>query len=230
MFGCHTDGPGLEYPKGSGRYCMYAAGLWIAARVNGEIRAALGAYIPEYKPGCIYPDGSYDQDSEPRHRVYKLVRGDTLSSDYTDWPAVLGAPVDAEGRPPGHRRANPEAPLSQCANPAGHLAPEGGTAPLGIEVQQTAYGFGWPVAFGNVLFLEFQGHQQAANTLEDAYFGGIRERGPGERHRRPGGLRPGPRPRLRLQWQQLRRGLRRSSAGPGRQVGRPRGPAACPAG
>ena len=61
--------------------------------------------------------------------------------------------------------------LYHDANPAGHLAPEGGTAPLGIEVQQTAYGFGWPVAFGNVLFLEFQVINKLANTLEDAYFG-----------------------------------------------------------
>jgi hypothetical protein len=170
MFGCHMDGPGLEYPKGSARYCMYAAGIWIAAKVDGSLRAALGAYTPEYKPGCIYPNGSYDQDSEPRHRVFKIVRGDTLSPDYTDWPAVLGAPVDAEGRP----LLMGEQTLwcvYHDANPTAHLAPEGGTAPLGVEVQQTAYAFGWPVAFGNVVFLEFTVINKLGNTLDDAYFG-----------------------------------------------------------
>jgi hypothetical protein len=170
MFGCQMDGPGLEYPKGGGRHCMYAAGIWIAAKVDGALRVAIGAYTPEYRPGCIYPDGTYDQDSEPRHRVFKLVRGDTLSPDYTDWPAVLGAPLDAKGRP----LLTGEQTLwcvYHDANPAAHLAPEGTTAPLGIEVQQTVYAFGWPVAFGNVVFLEFTVINRLANTLDEACFG-----------------------------------------------------------
>ena len=170
LLACQVGGPGFEYPRGSGHHAMYAAGVWIAAEVNGEIRAAIGAYTPEYRPGCIYPDGTYDPDSVSQHRVFKLVKGDTLSPDYAEWPAVLGAPVDTEGRP----LVTGEQTLwcvYHDANPAYHWAPEGGTAPLGIEVQQTAYAFGWPVASGNVVYVEFRVINKLANILNNAYFG-----------------------------------------------------------
>lgn len=170
LFACGRGGPGLEYPRGSGHHCVFASGLWVAAKVDGGLRVAIGCYTPEYKPGCIYPDGSYDLDSEPRHRVYKLVRGDTLSEDYANWPSDLGAPVNAQGKP----MLTGEQTLwcvYHDANPMGHIAPEGSTAPLCIEVQQTAYAFGWSVAFGNVVYMEFKIINDSEAALDSAYVG-----------------------------------------------------------
>lgn len=163
-------GPGVEFPKGSGKHCTYASGAWIGAKVNGEIRVALGIYMPEFRPGCIYPDGTYDPDDDPRHHVYKIVKGDTLSPDYTDWPDEFGAPVGPDGKP----LLIGEQTLwcvYHDANPGYHQAQEGGTLPLGIEVQQTAFAFDWQVAFGKVVFTEFTVINRLTDTLDSAYFG-----------------------------------------------------------
>jgi hypothetical protein len=169
-FAGQMGGPGLEFPKGSGKYCVYTSGLWICAKVNGEIRVALGGYTPEFRPGCIYPDGTYDPDSDPRHHVFKIAKGDTASPDYTGWPAGFGAPVDEDGKP-----LLVGSQTLWCvyhdANPMFHWAPEGGTAPLGIEVQQTAFASDWQVAFGKVVFVEFKMINRLANTLDSTYFG-----------------------------------------------------------
>src|SRR2546426_10666714 len=46
-------GAGFEFPKGTGKTAMFAAGLWMGAKVNGAIRIALSEYSDEYGPGAI---------------------------------------------------------------------------------------------------------------------------------------------------------------------------------
>ena len=60
-----TGGPGLEFPKGTGKTAVYAAGPWIAGKVNGELRVAIAEYSFEYAPGPILPDGT-PADPAPR--------------------------------------------------------------------------------------------------------------------------------------------------------------------
>jgi hypothetical protein len=162
--------PGLEFPKGSGKYCTYTSGIWVGARVNGEIRLALGSYNWEFRPGCIYPDGTYDPADDARHHVYKIVEGDTLSPDYTGWPDEFGAPVGSDGKPllPGEQTLWC---VYHDADPASHWSSQGGTLPLGIEVQQTAFAFDRRVAFGRVVFMEFTVINRLNSTLDSTYFG-----------------------------------------------------------
>jgi hypothetical protein len=42
---------GLEYPTGSGKYAVFAAGLWIVANVGNDVHAAIAEYSMEYVPG-----------------------------------------------------------------------------------------------------------------------------------------------------------------------------------
>jgi hypothetical protein len=162
-----TD-PGLEYPKASGKSCSFAAGLWVGAKVGGSLRVALGIYTPEFSPGPIDEFGNYPDPSDTAHKVYKIAKGDTLSPDYVNWPSDLGAPVDGDG--------NPEVVGEQTlwcvyndANPDRHDALEGGTDPLGLEVQQTAYAFSTSGALGNVVFMEFRIINDLSNTLDSTY-------------------------------------------------------------
>ena len=169
-FAFRPGGASLEYPRGSGKYCVFASGLWVGAKVNGQTRVTVGSWSPEFRPGVIRPDGTYDPFTDPIYHVYKIVKGDTLSSDYTEWPAQQGAPVTAAGRP---LLIGDETLwcVYHDANPAYHTAPEGSTQPLGIEVQQLAFAFDWRVAFGNVVFLEFKVINKLGNTLDSTYFG-----------------------------------------------------------
>ena len=60
-----TGHSGMEWPKGSHKYINYASGIWIAGKVGGDIRTAVGEYGPEFVAG---PWGSESGDSE--HQLY----------------------------------------------------------------------------------------------------------------------------------------------------------------
>ena len=102
-----TNSSGLEWPKGTGKTAIYTAGIWLGGihRPTKELRISHQYYDSEFQPGIIpdtfntstnnesiYIDGSYD----PRYRLYKINRNDTLhptlNSDYREWPGDLGAP------------------------------------------------------------------------------------------------------------------------------------------
>jgi hypothetical protein len=158
----------LEYPRGSGNYLLYSAGIWVGAKVGGQIRVTSGGYDPEFRPGIIYPGGTWDPYTDPVYHVYKIVRGDTASSDYLAWPFQHGAPATAGGRPLllGDQTLWC---VYHDADPAYHTAPEGSTPPLGLEIQQLAYAFDRRVAYGNVIFLEFKLINKLAFTLDSTY-------------------------------------------------------------
>jgi hypothetical protein len=100
--------------------------------------------------------------------MYKIERGDTTSSDYLNWPSDLGAPVDDEGRPLCIGDQTLWCVYND-ANPDRHTAPEGGTDPLGIEIQQTAYAFDRGTSIGNTVFMEFKIINDVENTLDSTY-------------------------------------------------------------
>ena len=65
---------GLEFPKGTGKFAVFAAGLWIGARVGGNVRASVAEYSDDYRPG---PYGQNPADAA--HKVYQLNRVDRKS-------------------------------------------------------------------------------------------------------------------------------------------------------
>src|SRR5258705_3669468 len=44
-------GAGLEFPKGTGKTAVFAAGLWFGAMVNGAVRVSVAEYSDDYHPG-----------------------------------------------------------------------------------------------------------------------------------------------------------------------------------
>nr|NIT55737.1 hypothetical protein [Fodinibius sp.]NIW43925.1 hypothetical protein [Gammaproteobacteria bacterium]NIY24321.1 hypothetical protein [Fodinibius sp.] len=48
-----TGNSGFEWPKGSGKTEIYESGLWVGAKVNGEVRVAISFYTYEYAPGTM---------------------------------------------------------------------------------------------------------------------------------------------------------------------------------
>jgi hypothetical protein len=163
-----NQAPGLEFPIGSGKGCMFAAGLWMGAKVAGEVRVTAGAYSQEYTPGPIDSDGNWPDPQDPEHRVYKIVKDDTTSSDYLNWPSEFGAPVDENGKPLLKGDETLWCVYND-ADPSLHTALEGGTDPLGVEVQQTAFAFDQSGALGNVIFMEFKIINKLGNTLDSTY-------------------------------------------------------------
>src|SRR5205814_5651889 len=87
------------WPRGSSKIAVFAAGLWIGAKVDGVSGPVVkvGEYSQQWGPGPMVGDSS--ATDVPSYHVYKIVRGVTESEDYRTWPATLGAPVDSLGHP-----------------------------------------------------------------------------------------------------------------------------------
>jgi len=164
-----TGNPGLIFPWAEGegtKTAVFASGLWIGAKVNGEIRIAVSEYSDEYVPG-VMRDSTFSPD-EPRFKIYKIYRGDTTSSDYLNWPVEDGAPVDSNGKPLFLGDVTLWAVYND-ADPSAHSNNAGETAPLGVEIQQTTFAFDREDPLGNVIFLKFKIINKGPNTLDSTY-------------------------------------------------------------
>lgn len=170
-----TYSSGLEWPKGTGKTAVFAAGLWIIGRhvPSNSLRTAVMDYTTEFQPGPILTtfntqtnDSSVAADpSDPKYRVYKINNGDTAENnpDYAEWPGDLGAPYNDLNNN-GLWDPGTDTPMLlgdqtlwsviNDANPKNHLL-TGTTPPMGIEVHSTYFGFGPETILGDVMFMKF---------------------------------------------------------------------------
>lgn len=175
--GIFGQSSGLYFPWPGNRTTMYAGGLWVGATVDGAVRVALSEYSDEYVPGRL---GANPDD--PSFHVYKINRGDSPATniDYALWPFGDGAPAlkAADGTDSldaaGHR-----IPLIigdqtlwsvfNDGDPSAHYNNSGSTAPLDIEVRNTAFGFSRSDALGRVVFMQWTITNAGPHFMEDAY-------------------------------------------------------------
>ncbi len=170
-------GPGLEYPKGTGKTCVFAAGLWLGGRVAGQVRVAVSEYSDEYGPGAMIGTAP-DDPGKPEYHVYKLYRAwadpaarDAALADYDAGAVPHGAPA-VTLQPDGTLDIPGDEMLWAVyndASPSNHTNQAGGTNPLGIEVQQTTYAFNRPGALGNTVFIRFRIVNKGGNTIDSMY-------------------------------------------------------------
>lgn len=163
---------GLYYPSGSSNTAVYAAGIWLGAKVNGEIRLAVATYGQEFTPGPM-AGGTFQPDG-PTFRNYKVVRDlntnapDTSAFAPYEWPRADGAPTDSLGRPAllGDQMIWS---VYNDADPSLHTDLSGGTEPLGVEIQQSTFAFYNGAGLDNVVFLKYTIINKGPNTLDSTY-------------------------------------------------------------
>ncbi len=158
-----TGHSGMEWPKGTFKYINYASGIWVAGKVGGDIRTAVGEYAPEFSAGPYGGDAS-----APEHQLYIVNKSDLAdplaSSDFQNWPADLGAPwVDEDGDGvysplplgPDHPEFLGDQVIWWVMNDAVQAEHSVfNTLPLGIEMQMTIWGYDRPDAFGDMMFIK----------------------------------------------------------------------------
>jgi hypothetical protein len=158
---------GLVFPKGTNKTAIYAAGIWIGARVNGEVRTSVAEYSNTYGPGPILTGGQPADPTDPRYLVYKITLGDdATSSDYANWPVGDGAPVGPQGQPGMIGDQTVWSVFNDITRVANNAASPAG---LGIEVQQTTFAFNRTGSLGDVIFMKYLLINKGANTLVDTY-------------------------------------------------------------
>jgi hypothetical protein len=170
-----TSSAGMEWPAGSNNTINYASGLWVAGKKNGEIVASAGEYVVEFQPGPILPSGLAADPNSPNYRIYTVNQSDfadpSQNPDFAAWPYGDGAPsaFDATGaKVPGLLGTS----MTWCVfNDLDEVLHSRlfSTKPMGIEVQQTAWAFNRPDAFGDMLFFKFVFINKGGVDITDTY-------------------------------------------------------------
>ena len=199
--GSTTSGDGYLVPKISSPYSLspiFASAIWIGGTVNSETRvsaARYGDYL--FRPGPLNADGTLPNASDcsafDRIWVVNVAEidayeaGGSPARDLAEWPVGLGAPtVDANGDPVAVSSPDQVIDLAAGERPDLHGsqtafwvmndvgAPRSGnqTAPLGVEVQVTAFVIADDALPGasESSFYRFTVINRSANTIENARF------------------------------------------------------------
>jgi len=167
----YDPGPGestFEYPRNSGLHCLFAGGLWVGAKVSGDVRVALAEYAMEWAPGPMM--GGSARPDIPEFRVYKVSASDTTgTAAWMTYAVPQGAPTSAGGTAPLVLGSQTTWAIYNDADPALHTPNAGGTAPLGIEVAQLAWSCEEPTARRSMAFLHYRLRNRGNATLDSAY-------------------------------------------------------------
>ncbi|MFZ1728968.1 MAG: choice-of-anchor X domain-containing protein [Bacteroidota bacterium] len=106
-----SDGAGLEWPAGSGKYLVFTEGMVYGAKIQGEVRVGGATYIGGLQAGSIRPDGQADDPNAPWNRIFRAHCFDAgwwsgqspasqaqILADLMEWPVQFGAPfLDING-------------------------------------------------------------------------------------------------------------------------------------
>lgn len=152
-----TGNSGFEWPKDGGVFAIYASGLWVGAKVDGEVRVAVAEYSYEFKPGQIDNETHLPLNPDSSvYLVYKYNKGDAVD------PVIpqMGGPSEVLGDQ-----------MLWCVyndgDPSYHV--NMGTGPLKVEIQQTVFGYDRLGPLGNTVFIKWLVINKSGKQLEDTY-------------------------------------------------------------
>ncbi|PIS28256.1 MAG: hypothetical protein COT43_06775 [Candidatus Marinimicrobia bacterium CG08_land_8_20_14_0_20_45_22] len=157
---------GLEWPKGSGLSPIFAAGQFLCAEIDGEVRVAGTQHsATEYQPGMILSPDHPDDPSDSKYKWYELQSNGT--GDWTNWPsATQGAPLDEDGNPLLIGDQTIFSVWNDCRNDKYGFD----TLSLNAELYQTAWAYDRTDAFGDMIFLKWTIANKSGKTWEDTHF------------------------------------------------------------
>ncbi len=172
-----VDHGGLEFPKGSGKYCVFAAGLWMGAQVGGEVRVTVAEYADEYGPGAMI-GAAPDDSGKAEYHVYSLYRHDASAARRDSALAAYVSGAVPHGAPPV--TVLPDGSLDilgdqmlwavyNDADPRLHANMAGSTPPLGVEIQQTTYAYDQPWQLGRTASIRYRIINKGGSRLDSTY-------------------------------------------------------------
>ncbi len=125
---------GLYYPRTTSNALMAGGGIWVAGKKDGDWRITISGDESEFVPG---PVGGGGVAADTTFRLYKITRGEDYAQndDHRNWPASLGAPVDAFGRPLLRGSQSIFTMFNDLDTAAHVFTGFSGTLPLGVEVK-----------------------------------------------------------------------------------------------
>jgi len=189
---------GIEFPKGSGRFMNWSAGVWIAGipeggTVEADLRNTVFLWGGEWVPGPMANRTFIPDNSD--FKMYKLTKGVSGPGDpdWEHWKSVgsnfsqygcigpyaplITDPTDELVTEYGYSVGDPYITGDQClwgvwndANPDTHTSGNGQSTPLDIEVKETVWGYDKSGALGKTVFTRFEFTNKGNTNLRDMYF------------------------------------------------------------
>ncbi len=184
-----SGGAGGEFPRGTGTYIIFAAGIQIGAMVNGVPKVSAIEYDSEFQPGALIKNNPRDTSeipiaTEPWSPLNKLFalhadgsdgtlpgsNGDSID-DYSNWPHQYGAPTKTDGSPLIIGDL-----MSWCVyndmDPNRHSIPDTSQKdPLGLEIQQASIQLN-TTGYSDVFFMYWKIINKGTKNLSDVYIAG----------------------------------------------------------
>jgi hypothetical protein len=177
-----------EVPKGTGSNSIFAASIWIAGLIDGELHGTATRYGEwELWPGPLDANGNPPADCSVYDRIWEIRREDIeaynrgllVSDNLRDWPWQLGAPVlDGDGNPENYDLAGGDRPrlagdqlLWWIMNDRGNSHESSQGEPIGLEVLASAHAFSHPGFGGYQTFYRYRLINKNVAPLIDTYFG-----------------------------------------------------------
>lgn len=156
---------GMEWPKGSGKSPLFAAGILLGAKVDGEVRGALISYAyTDYQPGIIDNSHQATDPKDPVYKFYKIDKNDINNWNDVVWPANQGAPYTEDGEPLLIGDQTIFSVFNDLTQEK--LADE---KSLGAEIQQTAWAFNFLSPYDVMIFIKWRIVNKSSNNWDSTF-------------------------------------------------------------
>lgn len=189
-YGSHdprTDASGFYWPGGDNATiaAIFADGLIWGAKIGREIRVNGSTYRQGLQAGKIFADGTADDPSLTKYRIFKIRKGweslppgpvrDAYEKDYDEWPVEDGAPwddIDGDGiftkgvDQPQFIGDEVLWCVSNDLDPSRSTFTYG-TLPMGLEQQTTVFGFNRTGDLGDMVFKKYTLINKGSLILKD---------------------------------------------------------------
>ncbi len=161
---------GLYYPGDSRRGLMAGGGIWVAGKVGGDWRITISGDASEFVPG---PRRGEVAEVDSAFPIYKITRGENydLNPDYGNWPASLGAPINALGQPLQIGSQNLWTMFNDGDSASHIFQGFSSIEPLGVEVRLHAYTWDnnfqlYDTLMAQVIFLDYTITNVSDSTID----------------------------------------------------------------
>jgi hypothetical protein len=164
---------GLEWPKGTGKSPVFAAGTWVMAKTNGRLAGSVVQHSSaEYQPGQILEPFIIDESKKNYYRWYCLNADGT--GDWSQWPFDQGAPYIDENQNGQYDYGEPPQILGDQTifsvwNDIA-VKKEYGADTLNLEVAQTAWAYNSNDYLGDIIFIKWQLVNKSSLAWDSTYF------------------------------------------------------------
>ena len=181
-----SNTPGLEWPKNSGKYAWFTAGISCGAYIRDILKEFMCSYKGELAPGYIIDSAGVPKAKTGSiFKIYNIKRNDVNNPDWLNWQSMtpFGAPfIDYNHNgvyepfidTPGVRGASQT--LFACLTdgfPEEHKLGEGfggGTPPMFAEVRMTAWCYDIP-GLQDIQYIKWQIINKNKYRWDSTFFG-----------------------------------------------------------